>query len=57
LGDRAIFLGDWDSALVEFQQALDSSPDAEVQFAARLGIARTHFLAGDLLRRKRSWRR
>jgi soluble lytic murein transglycosylase len=49
LGDRAIFLGDWDSALVEFQQALDSSPDAEVQFAARLGIARTHFLAGDLL--------
>ncbi len=48
-GDRAIFLGDWDSALVEFQQALDSSPDAEVQFAARLGIARTHFLAGDLL--------
>jgi len=49
MGDRAIFLGDWDSALVEFQQALDSSPDDEVQFAARLGIARTHFLARDLL--------
>ena len=49
LGDRAIFLGDWDSALEEFQQALDTSPDGEVQFAARLGIARTHFLAGDLL--------
>ena len=49
MGDRAIFLGDWDSALVEFQQALDTSPDGEVQFAARLGIARTHFLAGDLI--------
>jgi soluble lytic murein transglycosylase len=48
LGDWAIFLGDWDNALGEYQQALDSSQDAEVQFAARLGIARTHFLAGDL---------
>lgn len=47
LGDWALFLGDWDNALVEYQQALDSSQDAEVQFAARLGIARTHFLAGD----------
>ena len=49
LGDRALFLGDWDSALVEFQQALDTSLDAEVQFAARLGLARTRFLMGDLL--------
>jgi len=48
LGDWAIFLGDWDNAFVEYQQALDFSQDAEVQFAARLGLARTHFLAGDL---------
>jgi len=48
MGDRAIFLGDWDSALVEFQQALDNSQDEEVRFAAYLGMARTHFLAGDL---------
>jgi len=49
MGDRAIFLGDWESAWAEYQQALDTSQDEEVQFAARLGIARTHFLAGELL--------
>ena len=48
MGDRAIFLGDWDSALVEFEQALANSPDDDIQFAAQLGIARTLFLAGDL---------
>ncbi|MCJ7535801.1 MAG: tetratricopeptide repeat protein, partial [Anaerolineales bacterium] len=50
MGDRAIFLGDWESALTEFRHALETSPDEEVQFAARLGIARTNFLAGELLK-------
>lgn len=49
LGDRGIFYGDWESAIAEYQQALESSPDEEVKFAARLGIARTNFLAGQLL--------
>jgi soluble lytic murein transglycosylase len=48
LGDQAIFYGDWESAFAEFRKALETSPDAEVQYAARLGIARTHFLAGEL---------
>jgi soluble lytic murein transglycosylase len=48
-GDWAIFYGDWDSALAEYQRALESNPDQEVQFAARLGIARTYYLAGELL--------
>jgi soluble lytic murein transglycosylase len=49
LGDRAIFYGDWESAFAEFQKALETSPDNEVQFAARLGMARTHYLAGELV--------
>jgi soluble lytic murein transglycosylase len=48
LGDQAIFFGDWESAFAEFRKALGTSPDAEVQYAARLGIARTHLLAGEL---------
>ena len=31
----------------EYQTALETSPDPEVQAAARLGIGRTHLLAGD----------
>jgi soluble lytic murein transglycosylase len=49
LGDRAIFNGDWESAFAEFQKALETSPDNEVKFAARLGMARTHYLAGELV--------
>lgn len=48
LGDRAIFYGDWETASAEFQEAFETSPEEEVQFAARLGIARTHYLAGEL---------
>jgi soluble lytic murein transglycosylase len=47
LGDRALFYGDWETALEEYQTALEASLDLEVQSAARLGIGRTHFLAGD----------
>jgi len=42
-----LFYGDWETALEEYQTALGASPDLEVQSAARLGIGRTHFLAGD----------
>lgn len=48
MGDRGIFFGDWDQALEEYRKALEGSPDELVQYAARLGIARTHFLSGDL---------
>ena len=49
MGDRAIFYGDYESAFTEFETALGTSSDLEVQFAARLGIVRTHFLAGELV--------
>ena len=48
LGDQALFYGDWESAFVEFQRAFESNLDDEVRYVARLGIARTHFLAGEL---------
>jgi len=48
LGDRALFYGDWEMAFAEFGRAFESSPEEEVRNAARLGIARTHFLAGEL---------
>ena len=47
LGDQELFYGDWEMALSEYQTALETSLDPEVQAAARLGIGRTHFLAGD----------
>ncbi len=47
LGDQELFYGDWETALGEYQTALETSPDPDVQAAARLGIGRTHFLAGD----------
>jgi len=46
-GDRARFAGDWDRALLEYEAALSTSPDAEIQSAALLGIGRTRTLAGD----------
>lgn len=47
LGDQALLSGDWDAARREFQTALETSPDSEIQYAARLGIGRTHYLARD----------
>ena len=49
LGDRAIFYGDYENAFSEFETALGTSSDSTIQYAARLGIARTHFLAGELV--------
>ena len=47
LGDKSRFEGDWEEANTEFQTALDSSPDLEVQSAALLGIGRSRHQAGD----------
>jgi soluble lytic murein transglycosylase len=41
-GDRALFNGDWDAALREFQTALGSSEDANLQAAALLGMGRSY---------------
>ena len=46
-GDRARFAGDWDTALLEYETALNTSPEANIQSAALLGIGRTRTLAGD----------
>ena len=49
LGDQALFYGDWERGFAEFGEALETSPDEEVRYAARLGIARTNFLSGELV--------
>lgn len=43
-GDSALFNGDWESALNEFQTVLNTSSDPEVKSAATLGIARSWFM-------------
>jgi soluble lytic murein transglycosylase len=44
-GERALLDGDWDRALLEFESALQSSSDPEIQAAAELGIGRTHLFS------------
>jgi len=46
-GDQARFFGDWERALNEYQVALQSSNEAEVQSAALLGLGRTQYQAGN----------
>jgi peptidoglycan lytic transglycosylase len=46
-GDQAFFSGDWDRALLEYETALATSPDADIQSAALLGLGRTRTQAGD----------
>ena len=46
LGDRAFFDGDWETALQEYQNALDNHPDPVVQSAALLGLGRTDYQMG-----------
>ncbi|HEX6305675.1 MAG TPA: tetratricopeptide repeat protein [Anaerolineales bacterium] len=46
-GDQAIFTGQWDVALGEYQTTLADNPDPEVQFAALMGIGRVQLLMGD----------
>lgn len=49
-GDQAIFNGDWDTALREYQTALDANPDPKIQSAARLGIGRVYYQEGDYMK-------
>ncbi len=44
--DRAFFNGDWDLALVEYQKALDTALDSDVQAAALLGLGRSYYALG-----------
>lgn len=42
-GDKALFNGDWTSALSEYQSARSNSSEAEIQAAALLGIGRVQY--------------
>jgi len=42
-GDQALFNGDYDQALNEYQTALDSSTDPDIQAAALWGVARDEY--------------
>lgn len=46
-GDQARFNGDWERAIIEYQQAREASSNPEIQIAALLGIGRTQYQAGD----------
>ncbi|TAK14234.1 MAG: tetratricopeptide repeat protein [Anaerolineae bacterium] len=46
-GDRAMFLGDWDTALAAYQSAQLSSTDPQILAATTLGIARVQFASGN----------
>lgn len=43
----ALFIGDWDTALEEYQAAQQFSSDEDVQSAAGLGIGKTYYLSGN----------
>ncbi|MGD8758857.1 MAG: tetratricopeptide repeat protein, partial [Anaerolineales bacterium] len=45
--EKALFFGDWDLALSEFQAAFSASDDAEIRGAAQFGIGVTRMRAGD----------
>jgi soluble lytic murein transglycosylase len=47
-GDQAYFNGDWDAAILEYTQALESNSDSEIQVTALLGLGRSLHKAGDL---------
>jgi soluble lytic murein transglycosylase len=44
---QARFNGDWERAIIEYQQAREASSNPEIQIAALLGIGRTQYQAGD----------
>lgn len=46
-GDRALFNGDWDTALKEYRQARSNSSDPEIQAATLLGIGRVQYYTGE----------
>jgi soluble lytic murein transglycosylase len=43
-GDHALFNGDWETALAEYEKALKGSADPEIQAAALLGVARARLM-------------
>lgn len=47
LGDKARFVGDWDRALSEYQNAFIVSQDPEIQSAALLGTAQSQISTGE----------
>jgi soluble lytic murein transglycosylase len=46
VGDRALFNGDYETALVHYQTAFQNSPDASIQASAKWGEARAWFAEG-----------
>lgn len=46
-GDRALFNGDWDIAIREYNEALNASQDAQTQTAALLGIGKANYYEGN----------
>ncbi len=47
-GDQALFYGDWETALAEYQLAFENATDPEIRAAARLGIGRAQHALGNL---------
>lgn len=45
-GDRALFIGDYDSALAAYEKA-SFSPDPDLRASAQVGLGRAYFLRGD----------
>ena len=46
-GDRALFNGDWDIAIREYNEALNASQDAQTQTAALRGIGKANYYEGN----------
>ena len=46
-GDRALFLGDYDQALTEYQTAFKNAGDDDTRAAALVGTGRVRYLSGD----------
>lgn len=53
-GDQALFYGDWQRALNEYQAALKYSEEAEIQATALLGIARAYWMGRNLYETNRA---
>jgi len=45
--EKAFFIGDWETAINEFQNALEFSTDPDVISSAKLGLGKTYFFAGN----------
>jgi soluble lytic murein transglycosylase len=46
-GDRALFIGDYDQALTEYQTAFKNAGDDDTRAAALVGTGRVQYLSGD----------